>query len=144
MKKLILKRVSRRQQKHEKLPIMQRVADLVILHAFLLSAHFFKINFSNIILVSNSLDPDQAEWFVRPDLGPNCLQRLSYQQRTKSPQARKELRAGYSINSPIIARKVTLEEILIVIGKPRMLHKSLLSHIVNVRLVASHIVRLHT
>ena len=27
--------------------------------------------------VSNSLDPDQAHHFVRPDLGPNCLQRLS-------------------------------------------------------------------
>ena len=27
--------------------------------------------------VSNSLDPDQARQFVGPDLGPNCLQRLS-------------------------------------------------------------------
>ena len=27
--------------------------------------------------MSNSLDPDQAGHFVRPDLGPNCLQRLS-------------------------------------------------------------------
>ena len=27
--------------------------------------------------VSNSLDPDQARHFVRPDLGQNCLQRLS-------------------------------------------------------------------
>ena len=27
--------------------------------------------------MSNSLDPDQAGCFVRPDLGPNCLQRLS-------------------------------------------------------------------
>ena len=27
--------------------------------------------------VSNSLDPDQVEPFVRPDLGINCLQRLS-------------------------------------------------------------------
>ena len=26
---------------------------------------------------SNSLDPDQARHFVGPDLGPNCLQRLS-------------------------------------------------------------------
>ena len=29
------------------------------------------------IRVSNSLDPDQARHFVGPDLGPNCLQRLS-------------------------------------------------------------------
>ena len=27
--------------------------------------------------VSNSLDPDQAQHFVGPDLGPNCLQRIS-------------------------------------------------------------------
>ena len=33
--------------------------------------------FFNTIRVSNSLDPDQARHFVGPDLGPNCLQRLS-------------------------------------------------------------------
>ena len=27
--------------------------------------------------MSNSLDPDQTRCFVGPDLGPNCLQRLS-------------------------------------------------------------------
>ena len=27
--------------------------------------------------MSNSLDPDQARRFVGPDLGPNCLLRLS-------------------------------------------------------------------
>ena len=27
--------------------------------------------------MSKSLDPDQAQHFVGPDLGPNCLQRLS-------------------------------------------------------------------
>ena len=27
--------------------------------------------------MSNSLDPDQAHCFVGPDLGPNCLQKLS-------------------------------------------------------------------
>ena len=27
--------------------------------------------------MSNSLDPDQARRIVRPDLGPNCLPRLS-------------------------------------------------------------------
>ena len=27
--------------------------------------------------MSNSLDPDQARRFVEPDLGPNCLPRLS-------------------------------------------------------------------
>ena len=45
-------------------------------------ADFFKINFSkqsfrNTIKVSNSLDVDQDPLSVSPDLGPNCLQRLS-------------------------------------------------------------------
>ena len=31
----------------------------------------------NNVRVSNSLDIDQARRFVGPDLGPNCLQRLS-------------------------------------------------------------------
>ena len=40
--------------------------------------HFFQKNsFRNIIRVSNSLDPGQARHFVGPNLGPNCLQRLS-------------------------------------------------------------------
>ena len=34
-------------------------------------------DFFNNIRVSNSLDPDQARHFVRPDLSPNCLQILS-------------------------------------------------------------------
>ena len=38
---------------------------------------FSKISFRNAIRMSNSLDPDQARHFVGPDLGPNCLQRLS-------------------------------------------------------------------
>ena len=33
--------------------------------------------FFNTIRVSNSLDPDHAQHFVGPDLGSNCLQRLS-------------------------------------------------------------------
>ena len=49
---------------------------------FLSSADFFKVNYfknshTNIIRVSISLDPDQDRHFVGPDLGPNCLQRLS-------------------------------------------------------------------
>ena len=38
---------------------------------------FSKNYFRNITRASNSLDPDQARRFVGPDLGPNCLQRLS-------------------------------------------------------------------
>ena len=52
-------------------------------HVFLSSADFFskstflKNSSRNIIRVSNSLDPDQALYFVRPGQGPNSLQRLS-------------------------------------------------------------------
>ena len=38
---------------------------------------FSKNYFRNNIRVSNGLDPDQDRHFVGPDLGPNCLQRLS-------------------------------------------------------------------
>ena len=36
--------------------------------------------------VSNSLDPDQARQFVRPDLGPNSLQRLSADDKSRHKQ----------------------------------------------------------
>ena len=49
----------------------------VIFHASLSKINFSKKSSRNTIRVSNSLDPDQARHFVRPDLGPNCLQRLS-------------------------------------------------------------------
>ena len=38
---------------------------------------FSKRSFGNISGVSSSLNPDHARRFVGPDLGPNCLQRLS-------------------------------------------------------------------
>ena len=51
---------------------------------FLLSAEFYSnFNFSkkkssrSTIRVTNSLDPDQVQQYVGPDLGPNCLQKLS-------------------------------------------------------------------
>ena len=55
---------------------------LIIFHAFLSSADFSKSiflnkSFRNTIGVSNSLDPDQAQHLVGPDLGLNCLQRPS-------------------------------------------------------------------
>ena len=42
------------------------------------------------IKVSNSLDPDQARHFVRPDLGPKSLQRLSVD--GKSPTSGQRVR----------------------------------------------------
>ena len=57
---------------------------LCLLHAFLLSADFFQNQlFRNILsgipseCLENSIDPDQAPQFVGPDLGSNCLQKLS-------------------------------------------------------------------
>ena len=43
------------------------------------------------VSVSNGLDPDQNRQNKGPDLGPNCLLRLSAD--NKSPLARKELKA---------------------------------------------------
>ena len=37
---------------------------------------FFKRIFRKTFRVSNSLDPDQAQRFIGPDLSPNCLQSL--------------------------------------------------------------------
>ena len=38
---------------------------------------FSNHSFRNTIIVSKGLDPDQDRHSVGPDLGPNCLQRLS-------------------------------------------------------------------
>ena len=43
---------------------------------------FSKKSFRNTIRVSSCLDPDQAQHFVGPDLGPNCLQRLSADEKS--------------------------------------------------------------
>ena len=45
---------------------------------------FSKYSFRNNIRVSNSLDPDQAGHFVGPDLGSNCLQKLSSEDKIHS------------------------------------------------------------
>ena len=60
---------------------------------FFLKLTFSKKSFRNTIKVSNSLDPDQAQHFVGPDLGPNCSQRLSADD--KSPLVGKELIIQY-------------------------------------------------
>ena len=38
--------------------------------------------------MSNSLDPDQDQHFVGPDLGPNCLQRLSADDKSRRQQGK--------------------------------------------------------
>ena len=42
-----------------------------------LLSFFQGIHVQGIIRVTNGLDPDQDQHFVEPDLGSNCLQRLS-------------------------------------------------------------------
>ena len=44
---------------------------------FFSKSTFLKNSFRNIVRVANSLAPDQARRFVGPDLGPDCLQKLS-------------------------------------------------------------------
>ena len=54
---------------------------------FLSYMDFFKLSLKktlrNTIRVSNSLDPDQAWHFVGPNLDPNCLQRLSENDKSR-------------------------------------------------------------
>ena len=44
---------------------------------FFSKSSFSKNYFESTIRLSNSFDPDQVRHFIGPDLGPNCLQRLS-------------------------------------------------------------------
>ena len=56
--------------------------------------NFFTNSFRNTIRVSNSLDPDQDRHNVGPDLGPNCLQRLSADDKSRF-SARRELKLTF-------------------------------------------------
>ena len=50
-------------------------ADIFFKISLFLVVAFLKVSFGNISRVPSSLDPDHAQRFVGPDLGPNCLQR---------------------------------------------------------------------
>ena len=50
---------------------------ILVLAAVFSKLTFSKNSFRNMIKVSNSLDPDQDRQNVGLDLGPNCLPRLS-------------------------------------------------------------------
>ena len=59
---------------------------------------FFKINIlKKITRMSNSLHPDQAQHFIKPDVGPNCLEKLSAEntrrQRVESAEMANNLKA---------------------------------------------------
>ena len=53
--------------------------------AFFQNQFFQQQKFKNTIRMPNGLDPDQYRHFVGPDLGPNCLQKLSAKDKFKSP-----------------------------------------------------------
>ena len=50
--------------------LLGNFASFFVAYCFFFTFNFFKI-------LSNSLDSDQARHSIGPDLGPNCLQRLS-------------------------------------------------------------------
>ena len=47
------------------------------------------------MLASNGLDPDQDRRFVGPDLGPNCLQRLSADDKSRIYQGKERVSGRY-------------------------------------------------
>ena len=49
---------------------------------------FSKFSFKNTTRVSNGLDPDQDRHSVGPDLVPNCLQRLSADDKVATSKER--------------------------------------------------------
>ena len=68
----------------EKLHVCEKVYfDQLSKIAFIIPSHFIIVSYLTI-RVSNSLEPDQARHFVEPDLGPNCLQRLSADDKSRS------------------------------------------------------------
>ena len=50
------------------------IASLIIIVPYFT---LWMLDFFNTVRVSNSLDPDQAQHFAGPDVGQNCLQGLS-------------------------------------------------------------------
>ena len=65
--------------------MLSNYACFFVICGYFSEVNFFKTFFQEYltISVSNSLDPDQARHFVGPDLGPNCLQRLSADDRSR-------------------------------------------------------------
>ena len=55
---------------------------------FLQNQLFHKKSFRNSIRVSNGLDTDQDRHNVGPDLGPNCLQMLSVDDKSRRWQGK--------------------------------------------------------
>ena len=59
---------------------------------------FSKISFRNTIRVSNSLDQGQEGHSVGPQLGPNCLQRLSADAKIISSKERVQQSSNFPVH----------------------------------------------
>ena len=76
----------------ENLKIINSVAFWVIVQALAVVCLLFSIltflknSFRNTIKASNYLDPDEDRHSVGPDLGPNCLQKLSADDKSRHKQ----------------------------------------------------------
>ena len=68
---------------------------------------------SNTIRVSNSLDPDQAQHFFRPDMGPNCLQNLSEDELVESCKIGKSHPNGWNFTSSRLSANFVLKFFMI-------------------------------
>ena len=81
--------------------------------------NFFKNSFRTTIKVSNRLDPDQNRRTVRPALGPNCLQRLSKEDKSSRLNILFTKSRGYSniINHSIYQTNVINLKQLILISQ---------------------------
>ena len=67
-------------KKDWRLMAIKNTVSFEFLSPFIDCEEFFDCHLTGVrdtIRVPKSLDPDQARHFVGPDLGPNCLQRLS-------------------------------------------------------------------
>ena len=77
---------------------------------------YFQHDFQNILsrtpseLVSNSLGPDQAQHSVGPDLGPNCLQRSSGDDKNAASRYRVSFHSQLGLSVLVFFKSVDLEQ----------------------------------
>ena len=62
--------------------------------------------------MSNGLDPDQDRQNVGPDLGPNCLQRLSSDDKSATSKDKVELVIPWSGSNTFLSRRNSKESAL--------------------------------
>ena len=70
---------------HLTLCLLGNFACFFVVCRFFSKSTFLENSFKNTIRVSNSLESDQARQIVQPDLGPNCLHRLSADDSRQRP-----------------------------------------------------------